>query len=366
MARGAAAGSGVHEAYVAVSVATLWREPGIHRELDCPALANPADPRGWLAAMTVEDKRGLVGRVETQVLFGQRVLVVDRRGPWVRAIVPDQGNPEEPRGYPGWLPSWQLAEDPVYGALLRGAEEAAASGTASGTAAPSPEAPGASAGAEPPKGLVAVRALATWLHHAPDPDARFVELSFETRLPLLAEEGEWLAVAVPTGRLPALGGPGVTPGVAVAWLRRASVTVLPAEAGNVGGASGASGTALLDTARQFLGVPYLWGGTSGFGVDCSGFVYLVHRAHGLLIPRDAGPQRDHGGGRPVEREALRPGDLVFFAHDGGRGAVHHVAMYAGDGRMIHAPNSERPVEEIPLDTPPYGDKYAGARRYHAG
>src|SRR5690606_38044107 len=132
------------------------------------------------------------------------------------------------------------------------------------------------------------------------------------------------------------------------------------------GARDVKGADLLATAREFLGLPYLWGGTSGFGVDCSGFVYLVHRAHGLLIPRDAGPQRDHGWGRPVEREELAPGDLVFFAHDQGRGAVHHVAMYAGDGRMIHAPNSERSVEEIPLDTPPYGEKYAGARRYHDG
>ncbi|HEY8393576.1 MAG TPA: hypothetical protein VIK92_02085, partial [Thermaerobacter sp.] len=63
-----AAGGEAREAYVSVSVATLWREPGTHRELDRPALANPADPRGWLAAMTVDDKRGLVGKVETQVL----------------------------------------------------------------------------------------------------------------------------------------------------------------------------------------------------------------------------------------------------------------------------------------------------------
>src|SRR5690606_37716573 len=69
-----------------------------------------------------------------------------------------------------------------------------------------------------PRGLVSVRSLTAWLYHAPDPDGRFLELSFETRLPLLGEEGEWVAVAVPHGRPPA---------VAIAWLRRADVTVHP-------------------------------------------------------------------------------------------------------------------------------------------
>src|SRR5690606_34341070 len=91
----------------------------------------------------VEDKRGLVGKVETQVLFGQRVVVVERRGTWVRVVVPDQANPDEPRGYPGWLPAWQLADDPAYGALLRAA---AAGGPGTGTDAEAGSGPGAGNG----------------------------------------------------------------------------------------------------------------------------------------------------------------------------------------------------------------------------
>lgn len=351
----------MEEAFIAVTVATLWREPGVHRELDRPALGNPVDLRGWLAAMDVEDKRGLVGKVETQALLGQRVLVLEEKGDWVRVAVPDQANPEEPRGYPGWLPVWQLAFDPTYEAALAAGRDAAREGEKA--AGPGGGGGGSGAGG----GIAAVRTLTTWLHHAPDADARFLEISFETRLPVVAVEGDWVAVAVPAaGPAAAAAGSRVNGSSArrdpgVKWLRRAHVTLLGRE-----GPGDPRGGELLATARRFLGVPYLWGGTSGFGVDCSGFVYLVHRAHGVLIPRDAGPQRDFGHGRPVERDRLEPGDLLFFAHDGGRGAVHHVTMYAGDGRMIHAPNSERSVEVIPLETPPYGEKYAGARRYHGG
>ena len=68
-------------------------------------------------------------------------------------------------------------------------------------------------------------------------------------------------------------------------------------------------------------------------------------------------------GVAVDKEHLQKGDLIFFAHDQGKGSVHHVAMYIGDGNMIHSPRAERSVEIIPLNTPGYIEEYAGARRY---
>lgn len=90
---------------------------------------------------------------------------------------------------------------------------------------------------------------------------------------------------------------------------------------------------LLDTARTFLNAPYLWGGKTLFGIDCSGFTQTVFSAHGMQLLRDASQQVTEG----VAVDSLdssRPCDLAFFANDKGR--IIHVGILSGDGRIIHA------------------------------
>ncbi len=88
--------------------------------------------------------------------------------------------------------------------------------------------------------------------------------------------------------------------------------------------------ALPEFAKQYLGVPYLWGGLSSKGMDCSGLVRMALWAQGRLLPRDAHQQALCG--REVHPDSLRPGDLLFF----GKKRVTHVAIYAGQGLYVHA------------------------------
>ena len=90
-------------------------------------------------------------------------------------------------------------------------------------------------------------------------------------------------------------------------------------------------------ARSYLGAPYLWGGMSERGIDCSGLVHMAYRRLGRLVPRDATPQEEAAD--PVEEP--RYGDLVTY----GREATTHIAFWLGEGRILHAAGGRGVVEE---------------------
>lgn len=100
----------------------------------------------------------------------------------------------------------------------------------------------------------------------------------------------------------------------------------------------------IDLAKRFLGLPYLWGGRSSFGFDCSGFTQMLVKARGIEMPRDADKQAAWAGVTAVERKKLQPGDLVFFGSS--PKDITHTGMYIGDGQFIHVSTSGHPVVQI--------------------
>jgi len=106
----------------------------------------------------------------------------------------------------------------------------------------------------------------------------------------------------------------------------------------------ASVEAILQTAREFLGVPYLWGGVSGFGIDCSGFVQAVFGMHGVSLPRDAHQQAERG--QEIEEDTVEPGDLVYFAASPNvpRRRISHVALAVDRDHILHALGGRAVVE----------------------
>jgi cell wall-associated NlpC family hydrolase len=110
---------------------------------------------------------------------------------------------------------------------------------------------------------------------------------------------------------------------------------------------------VVGIAMQYLGTPYVWGGASPAGFDCSGFVMYVFSQVGVSLPHNAAMQ--YGYGTAVDRSQLAPGDLVFF--DG----LGHVGIYIGGNQFVHSPHTGD-VVKISTITGWYSDTWVGARR----
>ncbi len=121
---------------------------------------------------------------------------------------------------------------------------------------------------------------------------------------------------------------------------------------------GSTGNKIVTTAKKYIGVPYVWAGTTPSGFDCSGYTQYVFRQHGINLSRTTDTQYKEGV--YVPRSQLQPGDLVFFQNTY-RPGISHVGIYVGDGNFIHASSSQG-VTVTSLSNAYWAPKYYGARR----
>lgn len=273
-------------ATVGVGVATLWTAPTAPRPCDALAVADRPDLAGWVAGMDDATRRDLVGRTLTQLLLGDRVVIEEVADGWAQVVALGQSRTaSDPRGYRGWVRLAHLVPDV----------------------------------AEPADPTHVVTALATALRSEPT-GAAVLDAPLGARLRADGPEQDgWMPVQVP-------GWPG--PG----WVAVADVTSVDADPVSPG--------AVLELAGRLEGVPYVWGGLSAHGIDCSGLVHLAHRRFGTVLPRDADDQAS--ATRPVRDAEARPGDLCFFQRPGK--AIHHVGIATAPGRLLHASMSAGRVQ----------------------
>ncbi|HEY8476576.1 MAG TPA: C40 family peptidase, partial [Chloroflexota bacterium] len=123
--------------------------------------------------------------------------------------------------------------------------------------------------------------------------------------------------------------------------------------------SGGRGDAVANFAMKYLGYPYVWGAAGPRAFDCSGFVYYVYRQNGVPISRGLWGQLESG--QRVSRDALQPGDIVFFQNTYMAGLSHN-GIYLGGGQFIHAVDPSQGVKISSLNDPYWASRWFGASR----
>jgi cell wall-associated NlpC family hydrolase len=249
--------------------------------------------------------------VVSQAIYATSVVLVEEKAGWVKVRTPDD--------YTGWMPMESLRRDksgsPTY----------------------------ASAGK-------VVRVASLFANVYPEPSvtrhAPLLTLPFEARLEVAAEQEngasprssrEWIRVRLPDER--------------TAWIEGGNVDSDPPSLGVPG---------TIELAKRFLGLTYLWGGTSTFGFDCSGFTQMLVRQRGIVMPRDADVQAAWKGVTSVKRNKLQPGDLLFFGASPEK--ITHTGMYIGHGKFIHDTTHGHPGVQISRLADPHWTKLLVACR----
>lgn len=235
----------------------------------------------------------------TQAVMGEEVKILEGRKTWIKVSIQD--------GYTGWTEAGSVKIFRAAGNVKQWA-------------------------------LVKVRTAA--LRKEPSEISSVkTTVVLGTKLEVLQKKGSWLNLSLA--------------GEPVGWLNSSDAEMI--ESGKSG--KKISSDDILATAKKFLGTPYLWGGVTTLGADCSGFVYSVFKYNDLLLPRDADQQFLQGAA--VNADDFKRGDLVFFRTY--LPDVSHVGIYCGNGKFIHC-SSYAGVIFSDMTSGYYKEEFCGARR----
>lgn len=166
------------------------------------------------------------------------------------------------------------------------------------------------------------------------------------KLKILSKDGDWLKVSAPNNK--------------VGWIKSNYVSTKSTIVSRGGSRSSSIGTSIVSYAKEFLGVEYVWGGSSPQGFDCSGFVWYVYKNFGIQLNRVSTDQAQQGVA--VDKADLKTGDLVFFNTNHGN-RINHSGIYIGDGMFIDASSGRGEVIISSLNTGFYAETYVTARRF---
>lgn len=224
--------------------------------------------------------------VVSQAIYATTVEILEEKDGWAKVQTPDE--------YTGWTKASDLLKSPPYARTGK---------------------------------VVQVQNLFASIYREPSitKHAPVVTVPYETRLEVVAQTGndggEWLQVRLPDDRS--------------GWVQGGDVAF---------GLKTLTVPELMEFSKRFIGLPYLWGGTSTFGYDCSGYMQMLCRRRGAGLPRDAGPQARWSGVVEVSRDQLQPGDLLYFGPSDQK--ITHTGMYIGNGQFINATAYQKPMIQI--------------------
>lgn len=250
-------------------------------------------------------KATLDADVVSQAIYSTNVTILEQDGQWLKIRTPDQ--------YTGWVQNTALLRAPAYAQSGR---------------------------------IAQVESLFANLYREPDVTKHqpVITVPFETKLEVVGEPpdtgGRWLQVRLPDDRS--------------AMVQAGDITLTPHNNTPI--------PELIEWSKRFVGLPYLWGGTSTYGYDCSGFTQMLCRRRGFSLPRDAGPQANWDGVKTVDKSELQPGDLLYFGPSAKR--ITHTGMYIGSGQFINATiQPEHPgIQICNLNDEHWSQQFVGARR----
>jgi hypothetical protein len=230
------------------------------------------------------------GSVISQAIYGTPVVITAQQGRWIKVQTPDQ--------YQGWVESHEVKSG-HYGSSR----------------------------------MLEVRSPFAVLYRVPD-TTRYqpaMTIPFGTQLTVIkqspAQEGRWWQVRLVDGN--------------TAFIQKGDIRLNPKPLNM---------PQMLAMSRQFVGAPYVWGGKSSFGFDCSGFVQMLYQQIGVNLPRDGNMQiqdarlQKVGQDLHLDAKALKPGDLLYFGIDGK--TISHAGVYIGNGKYISSTTHDRPMVQI--------------------